>query len=92
MPKVYNHYHHDAPKEAVYIGRKSPYGNPFMIQIHGDRNKVCDMYEVIVEAVPAWKDKIKKELKGKDLLCFCKPKRCHGDYLLRIANEEDDDE
>ena len=29
-----------------------------------------------------------EELKGKDLVCYCKPARCHGDYLLKIANED----
>ena len=29
---------------------------------------------------------IKDELKGKDLVCFCAPKLCHGEVLLRIAN------
>ena len=26
------------------------------------------------------------ELRGHDLLCFCAPKACHGDLLLRLAN------
>lgn len=26
------------------------------------------------------------ELKGKILVCFCKPKRCHGDVLLEMLN------
>jgi hypothetical protein len=26
------------------------------------------------------------ELKGKTLGCWCKPKSCHGDILLRYAN------
>jgi hypothetical protein len=26
------------------------------------------------------------ELRGRDLLCFCAPKPCHGDLLLRLAN------
>lgn len=36
-----------------------------------------------VEAI----ERLKKELKGKDLVCWCKPQRCHGDYLLQLANE-----
>jgi Domain of unknown function (DUF4326) len=27
------------------------------------------------------------ELKGKDLLCWCAPKPCHGDVLLEFANK-----
>jgi hypothetical protein len=30
---------------------------------------------------------IKRELRGKDLACFCKPgSPCHADVLLEIAN------
>lgn len=28
----------------------------------------------------------KRELAGKDLVCFCAPKGCHGDVLLEVAN------
>ena len=30
--------------------------------------------------------KIKHELKGKDLVCWCAPQPCHADVLLEIAN------
>ena len=26
------------------------------------------------------------ELRGKDLVCWCKPQRCHADILLELAN------
>ena len=26
------------------------------------------------------------ELRGRDLVCFCAPRPCHGDLLLRLAN------
>lgn len=77
------------PEEAVYIGRGSLYGNQFIIGIHGTRDEVCDKFEAYVEADPSLRETIKKNLVGKDLLCFCKPARCHGDYLLRIANEDE---
>lgn len=28
-----------------------------------------------------------KELHGKTLGCFCKPKKCHGDILAKLAEE-----
>jgi hypothetical protein len=75
---VYNKHKTNAPKDAVYIGRGSPWGNPFKIGIDGDRNEVCDRYER--EVLP----KLDLEpLRGKDLVCFCAPLRCHGDSLLR---------
>lgn len=30
------------------------------------------------------------ELRGKVLGCWCHPKPCHGDVLLRLANGEDE--
>jgi len=82
---VYNKYK-NPPSGAVYIGRGSPYGNPFAMGVDGDRDEVCDKYEAMVEADPEKKAQFAKALKGKDLVCFCAPKRCHGDYLLKIAN------
>ena len=26
------------------------------------------------------------ELRGRNLVCFCGPRACHGDLLLRLAN------
>ena len=34
-----------APVDAVYVGRGSPWGNPFKIGQHGDRDAVCDRFE-----------------------------------------------
>ena len=85
-PKVYNKYHKDAPLGAIYIGRGSKFGNPFQIGVDGNRNQVCDKYEMMIESNKELKTQFIQELKGKDLLCFCAPYRCHGDYLLRISN------
>jgi Domain of unknown function (DUF4326) len=30
---------------------------------------------------------VKRELRGKTLLCYCHPKRCHADVLAKIADE-----
>lgn len=87
-PVVHNKYHNTAGASAIYIGRGSPWGNPFVIGKDGDRNEVCDKYESMVLSDQELVVKIKQELKGKDLVCFCKPQRCHGDFLLKVANEE----
>lgn len=77
MAKVHNKYALTAPKGSVYIGRGSPYGNPFVIGRDGDRDEVCDKFEL--EVLPTLD---LTPLIGKDLVCFCKPKRCHGDSIL----------
>jgi hypothetical protein len=88
MPKVYNKYHGDAPPGAVYIGRPSPWGNPFVIHGTATREIVVELYSEFVENTPELKRSIQDNLRGKDLVCFCAPKACHGDVILRIANEE----
>lgn len=87
-PLLWNKHHRNAPKEAVYIGRGSPWGNPFVIGIHGTRDEVVDRYEQSVLSNPEMIAEIKKHLRGKHLVCFCTPQRCHGEILLAIANEE----
>lgn len=87
MPVVFNKYS-NPPRTAVYIERGSPWGNPFVIGKDGDRDVVCDKYAAMVDADPSFKAQIIANLKGKDLVCFCKPQRCHGDYLLEVANAE----
>lgn len=72
--------------DIVYIGRGSPFGNPFKIHSEEDRTKVIDLYRHwLWEALQ--KDKITKEmllaLDGKRLACYCSPKACHGDVLVK---------
>jgi len=64
-------------KTSTYVGRGSLYGNPFVVGVDGDRNKVCDRYEK--EILPKLN---LMPLFGKDVVCFCSPARCHGDSIL----------
>lgn len=70
-----------------YIGRPSKWGNPFVIGRDGDRDQVCEQYERWVRAQPELMSAAKQELKGQVLGCYCKPQRCHGDTLAKIAEE-----
>lgn len=96
MPNVYNKYHKNVPKEAIYIGRPSPFGNPFSHMkekvaqgfLVETREQAVEVFEAWVKGQPDLIKKIKIELKGKELVCFCKPLKCHGDVLLQIANED----
>ena len=74
------------PPGAVYVGRPTKWGNPFTIGRYG-----------VFSAVGAYAAKIKndrllfnaarRELRGKDLACFCPlDQPCHADVLLEIAN------
>lgn len=90
--RVYNK-HYESPKEpSVYIGRPSKWGNPFShLKNTKAEFKVADREEAVSE----YKHYILNnkalledlhELKGKSLVCWCKPAPCHGDILLELAN------
>lgn len=81
MSVLYNRNIDTVPDDAVYIGRGSPWGNPFIIGVDGDREEVCDLFE---RATLPHLDV--SALRGRDLVCFCAPKRCHGDAILQKAN------
>ena len=79
------HYRHD--KYDVFIGRPSPYGNPFSIGKDGNREEVIEKFRKYAYSRPDFIQKIKKELKNKILGCHCSPLYCHGEILAEIANE-----
>lgn len=70
----------------VYIGRPSKWGNPYRIGPDGTREDVIRKYEehvrsskILMRALP--------ELSGKTLGCWCCPKPCHGEVLLKLLKE-----
>ena len=85
-PQVLNKYKDNIPIGSVSIMRPSKWGNPYVIGQHGTRDEVIDKFEEDLRNNPKLQEEIKQELKGKNLVCCCKPKRCHGDILLKIAN------
>jgi len=84
MPKVYNLYHKNAPSGAVFIGRPSKWGNPFVIGKDGTREEVINKYKQRLLSNSTLMLMAKTELAGKDLICFCAPCSCHGDILLVV--------
>ncbi|RUO68350.1 DUF4326 domain-containing protein [Idiomarina ramblicola] len=78
----------------VYIGRRSPWGNPFAIGDDGmDRKDVIEKYKKYFQSEilsdPS-KKKALRSLKGKRLGCHCKPMACHGDVIADYLNSLDD--
>jgi len=71
----------------VYIGRPSKWGNPFKIGRDGTREQVIDKYREWIKGQPHLVRGL-KELEGKVLGCWCKPKRCHGDVLVELVNKK----
>lgn len=77
--------HHKKEKYDVYIGRPGIWGNLFSVEEFG-RDEAIRKYEEWIKTQPNLLKKI-PELKGKVLGCWCKPQKCHGDILLKMANE-----
>jgi ADP-ribosylglycohydrolase len=90
-------------KDQVYIGRKFSMGgwqleeSPYMNRFKG-RNAVANYYIWIMkDEQEKLRKKIKKNLTGKKLACWCKDTHkndeipCHGDVLVYICDDEMND-
>jgi predicted dehydrogenase len=73
---------------AIYIGRPSRWGNPYTIGKDGTRLEVIEKYKNWFRSHRDIEALI-NDLKGKDLVCWCAPNACHGDYLLKLANPKE---
>ena len=88
-PKVLNKRTNTISPDAIYVGRPSKWGNPFVIGKDGTREQVIAKYKnwlLTQNQVPSNLDP--DELTGKDLVCWCAPLPCHADILLELANKE----
>lgn len=82
----------DNPK-YVYIGRKnarynlpqSKWRNKFVLNKDGTREEVVEKYRQYILKSNLVNDL--HELKDKILVCWCKPKKCHGDVLIELLEE-----
>ena len=83
----------------VYIGRGSPWGNPFT---HLPLSRTKAQFQVATEEesmirYEGWmRERLAKEpelrrellkLDGHELVCYCKPRPCHGDILIKLMEE-----
>lgn len=85
---VLNYRNCGLPEGAVFIGRPSYWGNSFHISRTVTREEAIALYrddlwkrirngEIDIEELAA--------LHGKDLVCYCVPKACHGFVLEKAA-------
>lgn len=86
-PKVLNRYKLTAEDEGVYIGRPSKWQNPFPVTQALPRGQAVLRFNEWLATQPALIEEAKRELKGKNLICFCAPQSCHGDTWLRLVND-----
>lgn len=80
----------------VYVGRPSKWGNPFTHRKSGTQAKyVVRSRDAAVDAHRAWLLLNKElmadlhELRGRNLVCWCAPQRCHAETLLELANRQE---
>lgn len=84
------------PPNTVVVSRPSKWGNPFKVTPERSQILAVGAFQtwLTVEGVTAgivdrkqWMLDNLKELRGKNLACWCKPgTACHADVLLRLAN------
>ena len=80
--------------KITYIGRNAHgtdvWGNPFTLDYYTRKQAILNY--ITVHCINTdFLLKVRKELKGRHLGCFCAPKPCHGDWLLHIANCEEEE-
>ena len=78
----------------VYIGRPSPWGNPFTPIANrptcadfvvGSRDEAIAAYREWILTQPHLLALL-PQLRGKILGCWCKPQACHGGVLMELAD------
>ena len=79
----------DLNDNSKRIDRTTPFGNPFTIGVDGDREEVIQKFEDYLLTNQKLCDKVYEELKGYDLACWCSPKRCHGEVIIKYINSRD---
>jgi hypothetical protein len=78
-------------------GGPTKWGNPYKIGKDGTRDEVVAMYEAWLlspigykhEGFPFSNKELMEqipEIRAKNLGCHCAPLRCHGDLLIKLAN------
>ena len=74
--------------DEVYIGRGSIYGNPYRLVAGAARGSTLVKFRAYAEQRlkddPEYREAV-RALKGKTLVCFCKPLPCHGDILVELT-------
>ena len=84
------------PPNTAKVSRPTKWGNPYKIgetlyhagtMFQVNAKKACELYATwIGNQIESGRLDV-KELRGKNLACFCPPNQpCHADVLLRLAN------
>ena len=70
----------------IYVARPSKWGNPYPKSLWGEE-RALENYKHYIETCIKTGALNPKELKGKNLSCWCRlDRKCHADVLLELAN------
>jgi hypothetical protein len=86
------------PPNTLKVDRSTKWGNPFKVDYKGMTPELAvQSFKNVLDEVGEYQisartkvtiEDIKRELRGKNLACWCKPSEvCHADVLLEIAND-----
>lgn len=70
------------PDGHVYVGRPSPWGNPYPLS-EGTRIEVVRRYRLHIKRNPLLIQQL-ADLKPVALVCWCAPLPCHADVLAEL--------
>lgn len=72
---------------VLRVDRSTEWGNPFILDVDGDRDDVCGLYAV--KYLPYKRGLIAKVpmQKGKLLVCHCYPERCHAEAIAKLVEK-----
>lgn len=74
-----------APPGAVYVGRPSDFGNPFRLTDEAGRGATLDDYAAWLSGRADLVARMRAELAGRDLVCWCAPRPCHAMIIAHVA-------
>ena len=72
--------------QIVFIGRPSCWGNPYNVARYGRLIAIAKYEEYLTNTAELINNI--QTLRNKRLLCYCFPKSCHGDVLLKYIYAE----
>src|SRR5262245_41584679 len=73
------------PVNTKYVGRPSPWGNPYKVGRDGTAQECVQLFIAKYEHDSAYRARVRTELAGYDLACWCREDApwCHANVLLQ---------
>lgn len=77
------------PQNTAKVDRSTRWGNPNLVSHHGQAGAVRRFEAELRSGILRFSvEDVRRELRGKNLACWCKlGEPCHADVLLQVANE-----